>query len=148
MTCVRDIIGSRKAQYRIMSEKSTLLLLLLLGTCSITFWLHFTHRKAHPLKAHPLRAIEAHPLTAIPHFTLEKHLYNVSESVPPIKESTAMSLASCPVASPHLVGPLRVQIDWNMTLETVRNKLSPGLQVGGRYTPPDCNSLHKVRYCR
>ena len=56
------------------------------------------------------------------------------------------ALASCPESPPRLVGPLHVKFDWNRTMEAVRAELNSSLQEGGRYTPPDCISPHKV--CR
>lgn len=54
------------------------------------------------------------------------------------------ALGSCPETPPGLVGPLRVEFDFNRTWHDVRKKLSLSLQRGGRYKPPDCISNHKV----
>lgn len=54
------------------------------------------------------------------------------------------TLGSCPETPPGLVGPLRVEFDFNRTWRDVRNTLSLSLQGGGRYKPPDCISNHKV----
>ncbi|XP_008274505.1 beta-1,4-galactosyltransferase 1-like [Stegastes partitus] len=57
---------------------------------------------------------------------------------------TKKPLAPCPDQSPKLVGPLRVEFNFSLTLEEVKNKISPFLQEGGRYKPPDCTALQKV----
>ena len=53
-------------------------------------------------------------------------------------------LSSCPETSPHLVGPLYVEFNWDRTMEAVRTVLGSTLLEGGRYKPPDCISHHKV----
>lgn len=54
------------------------------------------------------------------------------------------TLGSCPENPPGLVGPLRVEFDFNRTWRDVTKILSLSLQRGGRYKPPDCISNHKV----
>lgn len=54
------------------------------------------------------------------------------------------TLGSCPETPPGLVGPLRVEFDFNRTWHDVRKELGISLQRGGRYKPPDCVSNHKV----
>lgn len=55
------------------------------------------------------------------------------------------TLGSCPETPPGLVGPLRVEFDFNRTWHDVRKKLGLSLQMGGKSKPPDCISNHKVR---
>lgn len=52
-------------------------------------------------------------------------------------------LAPCPMTSPHLVGPLRVEFNRTLTLSSVRTK-NAALQDGGRFKPKDCFALQKV----
>lgn len=54
------------------------------------------------------------------------------------------TLGSCPETPPGLVGPLRVEFDFNRTWHDVRKELSLSLQRGGRYKPRNCISNHKV----
>lgn len=54
------------------------------------------------------------------------------------------TLGPCPDSPPKLVGPLRVEFDYERTWEEVTAEASPALQEGGRYKPPDCISKHKV----
>lgn len=56
------------------------------------------------------------------------------------------TLGSCAETPPALLGPLRVEFDFNRTWHDVRKKLSLSLQMGGRYKPPDCISNRKVRH--
>lgn len=56
----------------------------------------------------------------------------------------ATTLGPCPETPPVLVGPLRVEFDFNRTWHDVRKEITHSLQKGGRYKPPDCISNHKV----
>ena len=60
------------------------------------------------------------------------------------QNATAGTLACCPQTSPHLVGPFRVEFNWDRTMESVRADLNSTLLEGGRYKPTDCISRHKV----
>ncbi|KAL1023693.1 hypothetical protein UPYG_G00044650 [Umbra pygmaea] len=53
------------------------------------------------------------------------------------------TLENCPVQSPLLVGPLRIEFSTPVSLDTVK-KENPKLQEGGRYKPADCVALQKV----
>lgn len=55
------------------------------------------------------------------------------------------TVGPCPETPPGLVGPLRVEFDFNRTWHDVRKEITHSLQKGGRYKPPDCISNHKVR---
>lgn len=55
------------------------------------------------------------------------------------------TVGPCPETPPGLVGPLRVEFDFNRTWDNVREEITHSLQKGGRYKPPDCISKHKVR---
>ncbi|XP_071369242.1 beta-1,4-galactosyltransferase 1-like [Centroberyx affinis] len=54
------------------------------------------------------------------------------------------SLGTCPDTPPGLVGPLRVDFDWQQTMEEVRKDANSSLQEGGQYKPPDCIALQRV----
>lgn len=54
------------------------------------------------------------------------------------------TLGPCPDTPPNLFGPLRVEFDYKRTWDEVRMEVSSPLREGGRYTPPDCISKHKV----
>ncbi|XP_004677775.1 PREDICTED: beta-1,4-galactosyltransferase 1 [Condylura cristata] len=57
--------------------------------------------------------------------------------------TAALSLAACPEESPLLVGPM--PIDFNIKVDlTLVEKQNPQVKVGGRYSPKDCKSPHKV----
>ncbi|CAL8311670.1 unnamed protein product [Merluccius merluccius] len=71
---------------------------------------------------------------------------NNASSIISISSSVVSStvLPPCPADPPGLVGPMRVEFDWRRTMEDVRRGSSAGLRDGGRYSPPDCVSRHKV----
>ncbi|XP_061541381.1 LOW QUALITY PROTEIN: beta-1,4-galactosyltransferase 1 [Phycodurus eques] len=58
-------------------------------------------------------------------------------------EQAGKSLKKCPETSPLLVGPLRVEFNIPVSLDTVR-KENTGVRPGGRYKPDDCVALQKV----
>lgn len=68
----------------------------------------------------------------------------------PSEEKTAkpvhrsMILGPCPDTPPNLVGPLRVEFHPSHTWNTVRKEVTVPLEDGGRYTPRECFSEHKV----
>ncbi|XP_020781375.2 beta-1,4-galactosyltransferase 1-like [Boleophthalmus pectinirostris] len=60
-------------------------------------------------------------------------------------ESTAVTtLPDCPETPPDLKGPLRVEFNFKVKLDDLRNKYSGTLQEGGQYKPPNCMSKRKV----
>ncbi|XP_008589332.1 PREDICTED: beta-1,4-galactosyltransferase 1, partial [Galeopterus variegatus] len=63
-------------------------------------------------------------------------------SVPGLS-TTLLSLPACPEESPLLVGPITIEFNIPVDLELVA-KQNPQVKVGGRYTPKDCVSPHKV----
>ncbi|XP_030067200.1 beta-1,4-galactosyltransferase 3 isoform X2 [Microcaecilia unicolor] len=49
----------------------------------------------------------------------------------------------CPEISPFIGGPIRVTFPMSLTLEEIMLK-NPFVTKGGRYKPPDCESIHKT----
>ncbi|KAG9259721.1 beta-1,4-galactosyltransferase 1-like [Astyanax mexicanus] len=78
--------------------------------------------------------------------TLSTSISNLGTSTPvPIHHIEATSkkaLETCPETPPHLVGPLRVEFSDSVNLDEIRQ--DPRLSEGGRYTPRECVSPHKV----
>ena len=58
--------------------------------------------------------------------------------------TTSKTLGRCPDTPPNLLGPIHVEFDSNRTLDEVRKEVSPLLQDGGLYKPPDCIAQQKV----
>ncbi|XP_032490735.1 beta-1,4-galactosyltransferase 1 isoform X1 [Phocoena sinus] len=61
----------------------------------------------------------------------------------PVPPATALSLPACPEESPLLVGPMLIEFNKAVDLKLVEEQ-NPKVKVGGRYTPKDCVSPHKV----
>lgn len=62
----------------------------------------------------------------------------------PVPHTTALlSLPACPEESPLLVGPMAIEFDITVDLELLAKK-NPEVKMGGRYSPKDCISPHKV----
>ncbi|XP_062064072.1 beta-1,4-galactosyltransferase 1 [Lepus europaeus] len=61
----------------------------------------------------------------------------------PVLPTTALLLPVCPEESPLLVGPMLIEFNIPVDLELLA-KQNPEVKVGGRYTPKDCISPHKV----
>ncbi|KAM7390634.1 hypothetical protein PAMA_008698 [Pampus argenteus] len=61
-----------------------------------------------------------------------------------IPVTTKKMLVPCPENPPDLVGPLKVEFNFKRTMDEVKQEIGARLQDGGRYTPPDCISRHKV----
>ncbi|KAM6181084.1 beta-1,4-galactosyltransferase 1-like isoform 1-T1 [Erethizon dorsatum] len=61
----------------------------------------------------------------------------------PVSPTTALSLPACPKESPLLVGPMLIKFNIPVDLEFLA-KQNPEIKMGGRYTPKDCISPHKV----
>ncbi|XP_064236735.1 beta-1,4-galactosyltransferase 1 isoform X3 [Aotus nancymaae] len=63
----------------------------------------------------------------------------------PVPRTTALALPlpACPEESPLLVGPMLIEFNIPVDLELVA-KQNPNVKMGGRYTPKDCISPHKV----
>ncbi|XP_066897469.1 beta-1,4-galactosyltransferase 1 isoform X4 [Kogia breviceps] len=61
----------------------------------------------------------------------------------PVPPATALSLPACPEESPLLVGPMLIEFNIPVDLKLVEER-NPKVKVGGRYTPEDCISPHKV----
>ncbi|KAM5300514.1 beta-1,4-galactosyltransferase 1 isoform 2-T2 [Ctenodactylus gundi] len=61
----------------------------------------------------------------------------------PVSHTTASSLPACPEESPLLVGPMLIEFNIPVDLEQLA-KQNPEIKMGGRYTPKDCISPHKV----
>ncbi|XP_060011191.1 beta-1,4-galactosyltransferase 1 isoform X4 [Lagenorhynchus albirostris] len=61
----------------------------------------------------------------------------------PVPPATALSLPACPEESPLLVGPMLIEFNKAVDLKLVEEQ-NPKVKVGGRYTPKDCISPHKV----
>lgn len=61
----------------------------------------------------------------------------------PVSPTRALSLPACPEESPLLVGPMMIEFNIPVDLELLA-KQNPGIKMGGRYTPKDCISPHKV----
>ncbi|KAM4850414.1 beta-1,4-galactosyltransferase 1 isoform X2 [Urocitellus parryii] len=61
----------------------------------------------------------------------------------PVSSTSALSLPACPEESPLLVGPMLIEFNIPVDLELLAKK-NPEVKVGGRYTPKDCISPHKV----
>lgn len=59
-----------------------------------------------------------------------------------VRKST--TLGPCPHTPSKLVGPLRAEFHPGRSWSEVRKEVSTLLQDGGRYTPRDCLSEHKV----
>uniref|UniRef100_UPI0037E7FA74 beta-1,4-galactosyltransferase 2-like n=1 Tax=Semicossyphus pulcher TaxID=241346 RepID=UPI0037E7FA74 len=81
----------------------------------------------------------------------EKSGASVAGEVPKaVQEKTQMpatenkTIGPCPDFPPNLVGALRVEFDFTRTMEEVRQEISPALQEGGRYKPPECVAQQKV----
>lgn len=64
------------------------------------------------------------------------------ETEKPVRTST--TLEPCPDTPSKLVGPLRAEFHPGRSWSEVRKEISALLQDGGRYTPRDCFSDHKV----
>ncbi|KAI5767043.1 B4GALT1 [Gulo gulo luscus] len=61
----------------------------------------------------------------------------------PVSFTSALSLLACPEESPLLVGPMVIEFNMPVDLKLVE-KQNPEVKVGGRYTPKNCISPHKV----
>ncbi|XP_053426717.1 beta-1,4-galactosyltransferase 1 isoform X2 [Nycticebus coucang] len=61
----------------------------------------------------------------------------------PASRTTKLPLPACPEESPLLVGPMLIEFNMPVDLELVA-KMNPKVKVGGRYTPKECVSPHKV----
>ncbi|XP_023571854.1 beta-1,4-galactosyltransferase 1 [Octodon degus] len=61
----------------------------------------------------------------------------------PVSPTTKLSLPACPEESPLLVGPMQIEFNIPVDLEHLA-KQNPEIKMGGRYTPKDCVSPHKV----
>ncbi|CAK7292116.1 Beta-1,4-galactosyltransferase 1 [Vulpes lagopus] len=61
----------------------------------------------------------------------------------PVPATTALPLLACPEESPLLVGPMVIEFNMPVDLKLVE-KQNPEVKVGGRYTPKNCISPHKV----
>ncbi|XP_019279711.2 beta-1,4-galactosyltransferase 1 isoform X1 [Panthera pardus] len=61
----------------------------------------------------------------------------------PVPSTTVLSLLACPEESPLLVGPMVIEFNMPVDLKLVE-KQNPEVKVGGRYTPKNCISPHKV----
>ncbi|XP_050616748.1 beta-1,4-galactosyltransferase 1 isoform X2 [Macaca nemestrina] len=61
----------------------------------------------------------------------------------PVPQTTSLPLPACPEESPLLVGPMLIEFNMPVDLELVA-KQNPNVKMGGRYTPRDCVSPHKV----
>ncbi|XP_051013729.1 beta-1,4-galactosyltransferase 1 [Acomys russatus] len=62
----------------------------------------------------------------------------------PVPTTTALlSLPACPEESPLLVGPMVIDFNIPVDLELLAKK-NPEVKMGGRYSPKDCISPHKV----
>lgn len=68
----------------------------------------------------------------------------VTQQMIQILDPKNKTLGPCPDPPPDLVGPLRVEFNFKLTLEEVRKEISSSLQKGGRYKPPDCIAQQKV----
>ncbi|XP_023483236.2 beta-1,4-galactosyltransferase 1 [Equus caballus] len=60
-----------------------------------------------------------------------------------LSPGTAVSLPACPEESPLLVGPMMIEFNMAVDLNRVAEE-NPEVKLGGRYTPKDCISPHKV----
>ncbi|XP_063082710.1 beta-1,4-galactosyltransferase 1 [Cavia porcellus] len=60
-----------------------------------------------------------------------------------VAPATALPLPACPEESPRLVGPMLIEFNIPVDLELLA-KQNPEIRMGGRYTPKDCISPHKV----
>ncbi|XP_028290779.1 beta-1,4-galactosyltransferase 1-like [Gouania willdenowi] len=61
-----------------------------------------------------------------------------------VKEPEKKLLETCSDNPPALVGPLRVEFDFKGSLEDLKTDVGVGLEMGGRYKPPNCVSKYKV----
>ncbi|CAD7687678.1 unnamed protein product [Nyctereutes procyonoides] len=61
----------------------------------------------------------------------------------PVPATSALPLLACPEESPLLVGPMVIEFNMPVDLKLVE-KQNPEVKVGGRYTPKNCISPHKV----
>lgn len=61
----------------------------------------------------------------------------------PLLLTEPQALPSCPEESPLLVGPMPIDFNIKVDLKLVE-KQNPNLKLGGRYSPKDCISPHKV----
>lgn len=62
----------------------------------------------------------------------------------PVPTTTGLlSLPACPEESPLLVGPMLIDFNIAVDLELLAKK-NPEIKTGGRYSPKDCISPHKV----
>ncbi|XP_059110106.1 beta-1,4-galactosyltransferase 1 [Peromyscus eremicus] len=64
-------------------------------------------------------------------------------SVPVPPTTALLSLPACPEESPLLVGPMAIEFNIIVDLELLAKK-NPEIKMGGRYSPKDCISPHKV----
>ncbi|CAO2580439.1 Beta-1,4-galactosyltransferase 1 [Lemmus lemmus] len=64
-------------------------------------------------------------------------------SVPVPPTTALLSLPACPEESPLLVGPMVIDFNIPVDLELLAKK-NPEIKMGGRYSPKDCISPHKV----
>ncbi|KAL1777142.1 beta-1,4-galactosyltransferase 1 [Sigmodon hispidus] len=64
-------------------------------------------------------------------------------SVPVAPTTSLLSLPACPEESPLLVGPMVIDFNIPVDLELLAKK-NPEIKMGGRYSPKDCISPHKV----
>jgi hypothetical protein len=53
-----------------------------------------------------------------------------------------VKLKTCPIISPKLIGPMRVNIE-NVSFENIE-KMLPEIEIGGRFRPKECIARHKV----
>uniref|UniRef100_A0A3P8UF02 Beta-1,4-galactosyltransferase n=1 Tax=Amphiprion percula TaxID=161767 RepID=A0A3P8UF02_AMPPE len=68
----------------------------------------------------------------------------VSQGTTHMPASMNKTLGPCTDPPPNLLGPLQVEFNLSLTLEEVIKEISPALQEGGRYKPPDCIAIQKV----
>lgn len=61
----------------------------------------------------------------------------------PVLPTSAPALPACPEESPLLVGPMPIDFNIKVDLKLVE-KQNPNVELGGRYSPKDCISPHKV----
>ncbi|XP_068829793.1 beta-1,4-galactosyltransferase 1 isoform X2 [Capricornis sumatraensis] len=61
----------------------------------------------------------------------------------PVPSTTTLSLTECPEESPLLVGPMLIEFNIPVDLKLVEQQ-NPKVKLGGRYSPIDCISPHKV----
>ncbi|CAL8292997.1 unnamed protein product [Lota lota] len=107
---------------------------LLAASYWITVWLHHDHSAIHDHHTPRNTVVERSPATDV---TREQQRNSII-----LNSSSPMH--PCPLSPPGLVGPLRIEFDWNRTMNDVRKECSEHLQEGGRYQPLECISQHKV----